>query len=242
MEGDAGEGALVEPRRGRSLRLGRHVPLRGTTVIKVLVSANSPVELAGLESLVRSAAGLELAGSCLGRADLAAKLAATHPDVLLESPGPAALDDAALDSEAAMPPSVWLAPRSEFGLALDAVRDSAVQGVLPAWAGARAIEAAIEAVARGLVVLDPELAVLVGGREALPPGGSGEAAEQVLSPRESEILGLLASGLGNKEIAWRLKISEHTVKFHITSVFNKLSVSSRAEAVATGIRRGLISL
>jgi DNA-binding CsgD family transcriptional regulator len=93
-----------------------------------------------------------------------------------------------------------------------------------------------------LVVLDPELAVLVGGREALPPGGSGEAAEQVLSPRESEILGLLASGLGNKEIAWRLKISEHTVKFHITSVFNKLSVSSRAEAVATGIRRGLISL
>jgi DNA-binding CsgD family transcriptional regulator len=63
-----------------------------------------------------------------------------------------------------------------------------------------------------------------------------------LSPREGEILNLLAQGLANKEIAWRLKISEHTVKFHITSIFNKLNASTRAEAVAIGIRPGLIIL
>jgi DNA-binding NarL/FixJ family response regulator len=63
-----------------------------------------------------------------------------------------------------------------------------------------------------------------------------------MSPRESEILNLLASGLGNKEIARLLKISDHTVKFHVTSIFNKLGVSSRTEAVAIGIHRGLIVL
>jgi len=70
----------------------------------------------------------------------------------------------------------------------------------------------------------------------------GEGAGQALSPREGEILNLLAAGLGNKEIAWQLKISEHTVKFHVTSIFNKLGASTRAEAVALGMRRGLIVL
>lgn len=191
---------------------------------------------------MRLADGLELAGSSLGRADLAQKLEATHPDVLLEMAGPAALDGLSLDPEGAPPATVWLVPRSEFAAALDAVRDSEVRGVLPAQASAREIAAAVEAVARGLIVLHPEIAAQVSGREALPRDGPAPASGQQLSPREREILNLLASGLGNKEIAWRLKISEHTVKFHITSIFNKLAVSSRAEAVATGIRRGLISL
>jgi len=63
-----------------------------------------------------------------------------------------------------------------------------------------------------------------------------------LTSREIEVLGMLAEGLANKNIAWRLGISEHTVKFHITSIFTKLNASSRAEAVAIGMRRGLILL
>jgi len=55
-------------------------------------------------------------------------------------------------------------------------------------------------------------------------------------------LRLLAEGFANKNIAWKLKISEHTVKFHIASIFTKLNVSSRAEAVAIGIRQGVILL
>ncbi len=53
---------------------------------------------------------------------------------------------------------------------------------------------------------------------------------------------MLAEGLGNKQIAWRLGISEHTVKFHLSSIFTKLDVSSRTEAVALGVRLGLIML
>jgi len=64
----------------------------------------------------------------------------------------------------------------------------------------------------------------------------------VLTTREREILALLADGLANKQIAARLGISKNTVKTHLELLFDKLGVSSRAEAVATGVRRGLLLL
>ena len=64
----------------------------------------------------------------------------------------------------------------------------------------------------------------------------------VLTNREREILALLADGLANKQIAARLGISKNTVKTHLELLFEKLDVSSRAEAVATGVRRGLLLL
>jgi DNA-binding NarL/FixJ family response regulator len=64
----------------------------------------------------------------------------------------------------------------------------------------------------------------------------------LLTSREREILGLLADGMGNKQIAARLGISTNTVKTHLELLFDKLDVSSRAEAVATGVRRGLLLL
>jgi NarL family two-component system response regulator YdfI len=63
-----------------------------------------------------------------------------------------------------------------------------------------------------------------------------------LTEREREILGLVSDGLGNREIARKLKISDHTVKFHVSSILGKLGAASRAEAVSQGIRRGLIAL
>ncbi len=66
------------------------------------------------------------------------------------------------------------------------------------------------------------------------------AASTLLSPRESEVLALLAEGLGNKEIATRLGISENTIKFHVSSIMDKLDAGSRTEAVARGIRQGLV--
>lgn len=65
---------------------------------------------------------------------------------------------------------------------------------------------------------------------------------QALTSREIEVLGMLAEGLGNKAIAKRLGISEHTVKFHVSSIFSKLNASSRTEAVTLGARQGLIML
>jgi DNA-binding NarL/FixJ family response regulator len=63
-----------------------------------------------------------------------------------------------------------------------------------------------------------------------------------LTPREAEVLGMLAEGHSNKSIAHRLGISEHTVKFHVTSIMGKLNAGSRTEAVTQGIRQGLIML
>jgi DNA-binding NarL/FixJ family response regulator len=73
------------------------------------------------------------------------------------------------------------------------------------------------------------------------PVTQGDGAS-VLTAREREVLGLLAEGVGNKEIAWRLHITEHTVKFHVSSLMNKLAAGSRTEAVTQGIRRGYVSL
>ena len=63
-----------------------------------------------------------------------------------------------------------------------------------------------------------------------------------LTPRESEILQHLAQGLTNKQIAWKLSISEHTVKFHISSIYGKLGATNRTEAVRMGARHGIILL
>jgi len=214
-------------------------------VVRVLVCADSAVELAGLEALVRSAPSLELAGSCLGKAGLSQQVADTQPDVLLElslldgleaSPSP--------EPEGNSLARVLLVDEPDFTAGWAAIQAAhpAIRGLLPVWASAREIQTAVEAAATGLLVLHPEVAE----RAAMTAAGPSRAASGLiglqLSPREREILNLLAAGLGNKQIAWQLKISEHTVKFHVTSIFNKLNVSSRAQAVAVGVRRGLIIL
>ncbi len=69
-----------------------------------------------------------------------------------------------------------------------------------------------------------------------------EELSEEITPREIEVLRMLAEGLVNKDIAARLGISEHTVKFHISSILDKLGASTRTEAVILGIRRGLIPI
>jgi len=215
------------------------------TVIKVLVGANSTVELNRLEAAVRWAPSLKLVGSSLGSTSLRQQLSRIQADVLLVC---GVLDDLAEselpDRDSKAIPTVLLVPDSEFALALTGIQtqDSTLRGVLPMWATDREIQAAVEAAATGLLVLHPDIAERVAKTSDTPSSSLSTPFGQSISPRESEILNLLASGLGNKEIARQLKISDHTVKFHITSIFNKLGVSSRAEAVAIGIRRGLVVL
>jgi DNA-binding NarL/FixJ family response regulator len=114
-----------------------------------------------------------------------------------------------------------------------------IRGVLPADVAAVQLISAVVAVAKGLVVLQPgELALAAASTRTR----NGEVAElfEPLTPREKEVLQMLASGLGNKQIAADLKISEHTAKFHVASILSKLGASSRTEAVSVGLRRGLI--
>src|SRR5690349_10996207 len=114
-----------------------------------------------------------------------------------------------------------------------------VRGVLPRNLTPAEIAAAIEAVAAGLFVFHPaEMDAL-----PLPPPREPEIAPELaepLTPREMEVLQLLSAGLGNKEIAARLNISEHTAKSHVASIMGKLGAASRTEAVTLGIRHGLV--
>ncbi|HEX8906328.1 MAG TPA: LuxR family transcriptional regulator, partial [Longimicrobiaceae bacterium] len=116
--------------------------------------------------------------------------------------------------------------------------------VLPRAATPPEIVAAVDAAAAGLLTLAPETAERLLEAERAPVSRQPPAAEggAPLSPRETEILGLLAEGLGNKIVAARLGISEHTVKTHVTSILEKLGAGTRAEAVAIGIRQGAILL
>jgi DNA-binding NarL/FixJ family response regulator len=98
--------------------------------------------------------------------------------------------------------------------------------------------AALHALAQGLWVADPTLARF----SQQPAPGEDQPNSESLTERESEVLQLLAHGLANKQIAALLGISEHTVKFHVSSIYNRLGVSNRAEAVRKGIQQGLVVL
>jgi len=112
-----------------------------------------------------------------------------------------------------------------------------IGGVLRSDSSAEQITRGIKSVASGLTVFDAGLV-----RHA--QRGIDDQAHMLesLTARESEVLGLLADGLGNKDIAGRLNVSEHTIKFHIRSILGKLGASSRTEAVSRGLRSGLIDL
>jgi len=101
---------------------------------------------------------------------------------------------------------------------------------------------ALNAAEAGMVLLHPSSAraLTTGSLRAHAFVDEDEAEE--LTARERQVLRLLGDGLGNKEIAARLAISEHTAKFHISSILGKLSAASRTEAVSQGLRRGLIPI
>ena len=107
---------------------------------------------------------------------------------------------------------------------------------LPSSAGPEQIVAAIYAAAAGLA------AVPIADAADLFPAPVEEAAVEPLTPRELEVLEMLAEGLSNKLIAYRLNISAHTAKFHVNAILAKLGAGTRTEAVMRGIRLGLVKV
>jgi NarL family two-component system response regulator YdfI len=98
--------------------------------------------------------------------------------------------------------------------------------------------AALRAVATGLSVGDPAVRT----SRPLRGGNVMETDVEGLTPRESELLRLLGEGMGNREIASVLGVSDHTVKFHLHSIYTKLGVRTRTEAVSVAVRRGMLML
>ena len=197
---------------------------------RVLVVASSAIARAGLETLLRNAGSVEVIGSAAVWNDYSGG----EPDVIVMDWDSGA--DELPQELADLPPSaplLVLAADPNQSWTAEALR-SGVRAVLKRQSTPQQLLAGIEALAAGLVVLQPADvdALLVNPRPA--------ALSEPLTPREMEVLGLLAEGQSNKSIAYRMGISEHTVKFHVTSIMTKLNAGSRTEAVTLGIRQGLI--
>jgi len=196
--------------------------------LPILVVSADPLARSGLAALVAGRPELALAGEA-GPREAARVAASRAPAAVLWDlgPGPA-------PAEPALPgvaPVVALAAdEAHAGAALRA----GARGVLSRGASPDAIAAALAAAVLGLVVLDPALT----GPFLRPPAPAGAA--EPLTPRERDVLALLAEGLANKAIAARLGISEHTAKFHVNAILGKLGVDSRAEAIARAARLGLV--
>ena len=121
-------------------------------------------------------------------------------------------------------------------------------GALPLDSSEDELAAALQALDQGLLVGVPELVRpamvqrLLAQSGSLGIGGEQDQPVEELTGRESEVLQLLTQGLANKQIAARLGISEHTVKFHVSAIYAKLGATNRAEAVRVGVQRGLVLL
>ena len=204
-------------------------------MIRVSVAASSAIVRAGLEAVVRASGALDLIG-VIRTDEVGDRLDEMTADVLLlELPH---LDEDWIGtlSESSVP--VVLLTEIAVPLLLAAGLRANVRAVLSTDASPAEIEAAVRSAAAGLITLQQSTLELLATDQRPTPA----ALDEPLSPREVEVLGMLAEGLSNKMIAHRLGISEHTVKFHVASIMAKLHAGSRTDAVMQGIRRGLVMI
>jgi len=213
-------------------------------MIRVLVLADSAVVRAGLEATLREDGRFDPVRSNISLANLSRfplLRSRSQPDVVLAEIADKRLPSLALPADdAGRLPLVLLiddVSRSELVRALN----RGTRALLRRDARPVEIFAAVEAAAAGLTVLGPdELELLLPAANGA--GREHEPALEALSAREVEVLALMAQGLANKNIAGRLGISQHTVKFHVSSILSKLGASSRTEAVTKGLKDGLLVL
>jgi two-component system, NarL family, response regulator YdfI len=214
-------------------------------VIRVLVGSVDPLAAAGLRSMLVGLPDIEVAALAGGVLQTVALTRSVQPDVIIFAGGESGREIAdllarlrAVNAEAA----VVVLGGTRAGAAIGRALREGVRGYLPRAATAEDLAAAARAAAEGLVVLHPSLVEALAQPWAASFDGDGSGAEEPLTAREREVLQLLAQGLANKQIAQRLTISEHTVKFHVGEVMAKLGAASRTEAVTRAARRGLLVL
>jgi DNA-binding NarL/FixJ family response regulator len=205
--------------------------------LRIVVVADDPLVRAGLTSMLERDPGCEVSGQIDPAHDLGADLEVFRPDVVVW--------DLGWEGDAIAAPGLAAAVDHELPV-LALVDDSTqagelwargVRGLLSRDSDAEKLLAAARSLMQGLAVMTPAFADH-GFTAAVP----ASELEEPLTRRELEVLALVAEGLANRAIGAQLGISEHTVKFHVTSVMAKLEAQSRTEAVVRATRLGLLSL
>ena len=191
-------------------------------MIRVLLNVSAPALRAGLRALLSSDDQIRVVNDVLDEEQPA--------DVIITPASQSSFSLNGMDPSASTP-TLFL---SDEPLNVRELRRSLrLWGVLPSDVSPEELAAAVHALSQGLIVGTPTL---------LFESESDPITAGPLTERELEVLGLLSRGLANKQIAMTLGISEHTVKFHVSSIYSKLSVTNRTEAVREGLRGGWIAL
>jgi len=194
--------------------------------MRVAIVAQSLAMRLGLRELLSSLPGVEISADATNPQGLPAS------DVLVLT----STEDLQLPGEEARP-VLLLTDNLEEAARLVTIP---VWGVLPLDASPEELSAALHALGEGLWVGSPALTGGLFERHPAPVFEAGESVSDPLTGRELQVLQLAAEGLANKQIALALEISEHTVKFHLSSLYAKLGVTSRTEAIRAGVRQGRV--
>lgn len=209
--------------------------------LRILIVADDPLARAGLAALLADQPGCAVVGQATG-SDLPAMLEVYQPDVVLWDVGweasPTSLNvlRAAMEDMSDIP---FIALLPDESVASETWTAGA-RGLLLRDAPVERLATALAAAVQGLTVIDPGFASTLLPAAHLAPHNARPVEE--LTPREMEVLQLIAEGLPNKAIAQRLGISEHTVKFHANALMGKLGAQSRTDAVVRATRLGLLIL
>ena len=209
--------------------------------IRVVVADDHPVVWEGLRSFLASRPGLDVVGEAADADGLVAAAEELQPDVVLVDlmmPGGGIEAIHRLQSLDAPPRALVLTSFVGDDQVIPALRAGAA-GYLLKDVDPADLEAAIRTVHAGGALLDPSVAARVVDEVRAPRPGPGDDRLARLTPREREVLGALARGRSNREIATELFVSEKTVKTHVSSVLSKLRVTDRTQAALYAVRHGL---
>lgn len=210
----------------------------GARAVRVLISDDHPVVRAGVRGMLSGEPGFEVVAEAADGAE-AVELAGRHrPDVVLMDLRMPRMDGvAATEKIRATSPETQVLILTTYESDADILRavEKGASGYLLKDAPREELFGAVRAAAEGKSPLAPAVAARLVERLRTPP-------EETLSPREIEVLELVAKGTSNKQIAKALWISETTVKTHLLHVFDKLGVTDRTAAVTEALRRGVIRL
>jgi DNA-binding NarL/FixJ family response regulator len=212
--------------------------------IRVLVADDQRVVREGLVLLLELLDGIEVVGAASDGEQALALAADLRPDAVLMDLRMPRVDGVAAtrrlrERDPAMN-VIALTTYDDEHSVMEALRAGA-RGYLTKDAGAEEIRRALEAVVRGEAAIDPAVQHHLVDALATGPPATARTLPDGLTPREAEVLSLIAEGLSNAEIAHRLVVSEATVKSHINHLFTKIGVRDRAQAVTYAYRHDLAS-